>query len=257
MSKDGSRVLFSFNDPPSNLAQLAILDINPSGLGASPALSDITVNPGAIALNPSTGVEIKAKITPAGQSDSVWYVGDAVLMDGIMDQNILAATFYDDGTSAGDQVANDRIYTHNNVYAYSNAVPGPRVLRIDAEVYDANGYLQGTAVDVEPLYVVQDTSMIGIGEVNSTNPPGILIENIYPNPANSEVNISYYLSESSHVLLAVMNAIGKTVALVQDDEISKGGWQMKWNVQDLAAGIYFVQLEADGLNEVKKLIISR
>ena len=62
------------------------------------------------------------------------------------------ATLYDDGTT-GDETAGDGIFTNDTLYAVESIEPGPRTLRIKAEIQDANGFRYAMAVDLEPFAV--------------------------------------------------------------------------------------------------------
>ncbi len=153
MSSDGSRVLFSFiksnTIPPGSRWQLATLDINPASLGEATALTNITVNPDVVAVNPASDATISVKV-----NTNIDYVGNVALLNGRRDSKVTVRKFFDDGVSAGDNVAGDGIFTHNAIQAFSDAEIGPRILRINAEVFSANGRLHGTAVDLEPFAVV-------------------------------------------------------------------------------------------------------
>lgn len=257
MSSDGKRVLFSFYR--AGFDNLAIMDIGPQSLGASPTLSNISTTPNSVSINPITGSDMKVMIAPASQSDSIWYVGVAIVKDGIMDTKFPGKVFYDDGVSAGDQVAGDNIWRHNNVTPYSDAVPGPRTLRFDAEVFDASGKLQGTAIDVEPFTVVPDTTYIGIEDINSNPDDGFTLYPNYPNPVLNGTMIAYHLTEPAHVKLNILNAVGELVTVLADQKKNRGNWNVYWdaNGQEIASGIYFIQMQVDGINKTRKLLVTK
>lgn len=256
MSTDGSSILYSFTEPGSGLPQLAMLYLNPNSLGASPSITEIGTNPNTIAISPQTASTLTARLTYANGTDSLRYIGNSVLKEGREDIKVTFRTFYDDGVSAGDVTANDMLFTHSNVNAYSDAVPGPRTLRFNAEIINASGYIHGTAVDVEPFYVVQDTTFIGITEIGGASGDFTLEQN-YPNPFSTNTNIKFHVNEASKVLLEVYNVAGKLEATILNNEMQPGGYQLNWDAQDLANGMYFFRMQSNNTVQTREFIISR
>ncbi len=261
MSSDGSSILYSFREPGSGLMQLAMLYINPASIQSSPGISDIGTDGNAVAISPPTPSTITARLTYANGSDSLRYIGNSVLMDGRSDIKVTFRTFYDDGSSAGDVTANDMLFTHNNVVPYSDAVPGPRTLRINAEIIDDSGYIHGTAVDVEPFYVVADTSFLGITKIDGIK-DGFALEQNYPNPFNASTNIKFYVEDKSNIRLDVFNAIGELQATLINNEMAPGSYQLTWDGQNnlgqkLASGMYFFRMQSDKAVQSKEFIITR
>ncbi|MDZ7725416.1 MAG: T9SS type A sorting domain-containing protein [candidate division KSB1 bacterium] len=83
-----------------------------------------------------------------------------------------------------------------------------------------------------------------------------LLQN-YPNPFNPETTIRYTLSEPAHVQLRVINLQGQIVATLVDDSRSTGAYQVNWNAQEHASGVYFVQLMAGDALQVRKMMLVR
>ncbi len=121
-----------------------------------------------------------------------------------------------------------------------------------------------------------------IGDINSTNNmkidsvivvpgPGIVdydvsitqynfeIKDIYPNPFSSQTIISYTISYECKVDLAIYNAIGEKVRVLNSDNSKKGFYRMIWDGKDnegkpVAKGIYFIGIKAGEINQTKKII---
>lgn len=261
MSTDGSSVLYSFREPGSGLYQLAMLYVGPTGLGASPNITQMTANPPEIAITPATSSTLTAMVSLANGSDSLRYVGNSALKGGVADTKVVYRTFYDDGTSAGDVTANDQVYTHNNVFAYSDAESGARTLRFNAEAIDASGFIHGTALDVEPFKVVPDTTFLSINEISSINNGYSLGQN-YPNPFNGSTSVQFSLGDKSKVRLSVYNILGEQQLVLLDNEMSAGTYQLNWNGNDnagnpLAAGTYFIRMEAGDFVASKQIVIAK
>ncbi len=262
MSSDGARVLFSFSSntipPPGSRWQLATLDINPASLGEAPALTDITVSPDVVAVNYASKATIRVKVNTANNID---YVGNAVLLNGLQDIWVTHRTFFDDGVSGGDDVAGDGIFTHNSIQASSDAVIGPRILRINAEVFSADGRLHGTAVAFEPFAVVQNppTSV----ETPAGNIPNAFsLSQNYPNPFNPETRIRYDLPKSTQVKLEIFNLLGQKVRVLLNEQKTAGTHTIVWdgrlaNGEVAPSGAYIYRLKTEEFEQSKKLLLLR
>ncbi|MCF7911987.1 MAG: T9SS type A sorting domain-containing protein [Candidatus Cloacimonetes bacterium] len=78
---------------------------------------------------------------------------------------------------------------------------------------------------------------------------------IYPNPFNPETNISFELVADEIVLIEVYNIKGQKVATVQEQEMAAGAHSVVWNAEGQNSGIFFLRFEADGVCDVKKVIL--
>ena len=80
----------------------------------------------------------------------------------------------------------------------------------------------------------------------------------YPNPFNPSTTIRFNLAKKSPVTLRVYNAIGQTVAtLIDNKPYNSGSYLVTWEVDDLASGVYFYELVADGFRQTKKMVFMK
>ncbi|MDQ3191121.1 MAG: T9SS type A sorting domain-containing protein [Bacteroidota bacterium] len=79
---------------------------------------------------------------------------------------------------------------------------------------------------------------------------------LFPNPANNSTILSYSLSESSAVNIAILNTMGQIVKEEKIENHSSGVYNHNLDLNFLPKGIYFVQLEINGAVSTKKLIIN-
>jgi len=68
----------------------------------------------------------------------------------------------------------------------------------------------------------------------------------FPNPFNSETQITFYLPRSSKVKIKIFDSCGRLVSGVADDRFSRGVHSLFWNIYDIenyeiSSGIYFLQ----------------
>jgi FtsP/CotA-like multicopper oxidase with cupredoxin domain len=80
--------------------------------------------------------------------------------------------------------------------------------------------------------------------------------NQYPNPFKNSAQITFQLPQQMHVILEIYTVLGKQVVVITDRNYEAGQYFIDWNAQTLAAGMYFLQMRADGkLIDTKKLIL--
>jgi len=82
----------------------------------------------------------------------------------------------------------------------------------------------------------------------------------YPNPFNPITQIEYDLPRESHVHLVIFDILGREV-ITLFNEIQKPGykstvWQgLDNNSQQVGAGVYFYQIQAQDFTETKKMVL--
>lgn len=85
----------------------------------------------------------------------------------------------------------------------------------------------------------------------------------YPNPFNPSTTIAFQLREASVVTVKVFNLLGQEVlSLLNNEEVEEGINTVEFNATSLSSGIYFYQINAQGLEdgglrtlETKKMVL--
>jgi hypothetical protein len=83
-----------------------------------------------------------------------------------------------------------------------------------------------------------------------------LLQN-YPNPFNPTTSISYELPALSRVTLKVYDLLGRETATLVDEVKHPGRYAARWDASDVATGVYFYRLKADGLVATRKVLLVR
>ncbi|NOR45282.1 MAG: T9SS type A sorting domain-containing protein [Candidatus Delongbacteria bacterium] len=83
------------------------------------------------------------------------------------------------------------------------------------------------------------------------------LEQNYPNPFNPTTEINFTLNHNSLTKLKVFNSSGEVVKTLNDSKLAKGHHSFSFDGQDLNSGVYFYQLEADGVRSTKKMILMK
>lgn len=87
-----------------------------------------------------------------------------------------------------------------------------------------------------------------------------LLKNIYPNPFNPETNICFSLSSEGYSSITIYNIKGELVKTLQKGILPKGEHTFVWkglnnNNSKCANGVYFVRMQADGYQSMKKIML--
>ena len=96
------------------------------------------------------------------------------------------------------------------------------------------------------------TAPVGINEI--TKSIGL---NLYPNPTSSAFKLSFSLSDASKVSYEVTSVTGAKLIQSNEKEFSIGSHELSINDNNqLSQGIYFLNVELNGIKMIKKIIIN-
>jgi hypothetical protein len=79
--------------------------------------------------------------------------------------------------------------------------------------------------------------------------------NIYPNPDDGEVTVSYSLSARSSVRIELINFIGQQIAIIYDNIQEQGQYDKKFDTGQLSSGSYLIRMTIDGNSGVKLISV--
>lgn len=84
----------------------------------------------------------------------------------------------------------------------------------------------------------------------------------FPNPFHPATTIPFTLAHPASVRLTIYDALGRKVRVLADDERPAGAQAVTWDGRDargvrVASGVYFVDLDAGGVVESRKLVVAR
>lgn len=89
----------------------------------------------------------------------------------------------------------------------------------------------------------------------SLSPINFSLSQNYPNPFNPSTIIKFSLPESNVVKLKVFDILGREVAVLLNENMNSGSYEVKFDASSLSSGIYFYSVQAGEFNEVKKMIL--
>jgi hypothetical protein len=78
---------------------------------------------------------------------------------------------------------------------------------------------------------------------------------ISPNPAVEFANISFNLTETSNVNVSIVDALGKTVLTIANENMTSGTHEMKVNTTSLASGMYLIKVATNNGTVTERLSV--
>jgi hypothetical protein len=106
-----------------------------------------------------------------------------------------------------------------------------------------NGYGNSTFVDN-----INVAGVLGISENELAN-----AISLYPNPANNKVNITVNDNAYDSIKIQVFNSLGQRLQSTESNDQSTNNFSL--DVSNLAAGLYFINIDVDGVKASKKLLV--
>lgn len=86
-------------------------------------------------------------------------------------------------------------------------------------------------------------------------PDKFIMQQNYPNPFNPATTIKFSVPEHSKVTLKIFNALGAEIALIVNNELSRGNYQITWDASKYPSGIYYSRLESGSFSHTKKMVL--
>ena len=98
---------------------------------------------------------------------------------------------------------------------------------------------------------------VGIVKAIDVPPFNFTLEQNYPNPFNPSTIIRYSVPKVSKVTLKVFDILGREVQTLVNNIKAPGQYSITFDAKNLATGMYFYQLKANGIVETKKFILQK
>jgi PKD repeat protein len=100
------------------------------------------------------------------------------------------------------------------------------------------------------LDAVQIENTTGVEELSN-----LLGVQVYPNPSNGLTRISMYLPENGKLAINLVDVLGRTVAAIYNGSVNSGDQIYNVDVNNIDAGIYFMQINYNDKTTAVKLIV--
>lgn len=250
VTSDGKRFAFVSALNYNDYTRTWVADISNGAASSTPAISNVNLIPNYVVVNGGSTSTFEASIT----GGTILVAGFTGFKDGVFESIIGQSNSYllwDDGTH-GDSVANNNIYTCEGVYTSIQNNPSPN--DVYSIRFSAATEHNVTAIDVKPFYIYN--SPLGIEtKYKSEIPANFILKQNYPNPFNSSTIVEFGIPQSGFVSIKIYDILGNEIATLLNDNKQAGTYQIRFNADNLASGIYFYQLNVNGFTTTKKMVL--
>jgi len=107
------------------------------------------------------------------------------------------------------------------------------------------------AIDAR-IYCPSCPSFIFINDVKNS-----ILGNPFPNPANTEINITFTVIEAANVNVTISNTIGQVLMSQAVNKVSANEHKkVSFNTSSLASGVYFYTVEVNGQRNTSRFVVS-
>jgi len=102
---------------------------------------------------------------------------------------------------------------------------------------------------------------IGIEPISTEIPQKFELLQNYPNPFNPVTKIRFHIplsrgvSAGRGVLLKIYDVLGKEIAVLVNENLKPGIYEIDWNAENLPSGVYFYSLITNEFTRTKKMVV--
>lgn len=143
-------------------------------------------------------------------------------------------------------------YKRNSVMSTGYLAPVCAVYKTGTTKYAAFSYAgQGP----NNVYFNQEGLVTGVTPINGNIPGKYLLMQNFPNPFNPATTIRFNIPKSSFVTIKVYDVLGNEIAVLVNENLNPNNYEVNWNANGFASGVYFYELVTNDFTDVKKMIL--
>lgn len=123
-------------------------------------------------------------------------------------------------------------------------------------------YVEGTAnsgkVQVRPIVAPDgywEFEVLALTDVTELEANGVQFMNVYPNPASAITCIPLRVAQDTKGSIELLDITGKVIKTIHNGQIPMGESNYFFNARGMSSGTYFVRVNAEGYQLVKKVMV--
>lgn len=203
----------------------------------------------------STGEQQWAEIYngPAGFDDA----GNSIAVDNSGD-------VYVAGYSSGIGTSNDYTTIKYNssgvvkwIKTYDNINQGDDAMSIITDTC-GNIYVTGYSTSIAggtDIATIKYSQLTDIIQFPDYMPARFILFQNYPNPFNPSTNLGFEISNSEFVSLKVYDQTGREIAVLVDEKLSRGRYNVTFDGNNCTSGVYFYKISSVNYSITKKMLL--
>jgi hypothetical protein len=99
--------------------------------------------------------------------------------------------------------------------------------------------------------------IVGIKNISELTPENYSLSQNYPNPFNQSTMFNFQCSMPGNVRISLYDIAGREVALLVNEVLQPGTYQVRFDAENLTSGVYFYRLQAGNFTETKRMLMTR
>ncbi len=119
------------------------------------------------------------------------------------------------------------------------------------------GTYSGYAVGNLGVVVKTTNGGIGITNISTEIPASFSLSQNYPNPFNPSTKFKVDIVKLSNVTIKVFDVLGREIAILVNQQLNAGTYEVNWNASTSPSGVYFYRLVTEGYSETKKMVLTK
>lgn len=132
-------------------------------------------------------------------------------------------------------------------------------------IWKVSAYNGIDSITSNPLIVTLVRSVIGIKQISSNVPNTFSLEQNYPNPFNPSTKIRFSIPSfispleggkgGDIVKLLIYDILGKEVAILVNEAVKPGTYEVEWDASNYPSGVYFYRIVTEGFTDTKRMLL--
>ncbi len=132
-----------------------------------------------------------------------------------------------------------------------------------SSIIDANTWFIAGGIDNAIVYkTTTGGEPIGIEPISSEVPERFVLYQNYPNPFNPITKIKFDTppqpspkGREQWVKLVIYDILGREIAVLVNEQLKPGTYEIEWDASDYPSGVYFYRLSAGNYRDTKKMVL--
>ncbi|MGH2576048.1 MAG: SBBP repeat-containing protein [Ignavibacteria bacterium] len=142
-------------------------------------------------------------------------------------------------------------------FAYDIVVDNNDDIRV-AGYTTRTGDMLGTSSNYDFVTLAYEHGQLTeINAISGNVPKDFKLYQNYPNPFNPSTIIKFDIINQSNVKLIVYDVLGKEAAVLVNEFLRAGSYEVKFSAAKLSSGVYFYEIKTDGFSDMKKMILMK
>jgi hypothetical protein len=96
---------------------------------------------------------------------------------------------------------------------------------------------------------------VSIQPISSEVPTQFSLSQNYPNPFNPKSNIKFQIAKSGDVKLVIFDVLGREAAILVNEKLNPGTYEVAWDAGSYPSGVYFYKLFTHDYSKTRKMVL--